>query len=70
LIAASGTATRLMLAAFPLLIVAGLIEGFVSPGGLPPVLKLLTGAAILTLLALYLSSGRDRQNRPRSLTSR
>jgi uncharacterized membrane protein SpoIIM required for sporulation len=55
---AAGSATRLLLGVFPLLIVAGLIEGFVSPGDLPPALKLLVGAAMFTLLALYLGSGR------------
>jgi uncharacterized membrane protein SpoIIM required for sporulation len=55
---AAGTATQLMLAAFPLLVIAGLIEGFISPGALPPVLKLVTGAGILTLLGMYLLSGR------------
>jgi len=58
LTAAAATATRLMLAAFPLLVIAGLIEGFVSPGALPPLLKLATGAGILVLLALYLAIGR------------
>jgi uncharacterized membrane protein SpoIIM required for sporulation len=55
---AAGTATQLMLAAFPLLVIAGLIEGFISPGALPPILKLVTGAGILTLLGMYLLSGR------------
>ena len=54
LAAAAGLATRLLLGVFPLLIVAGLIEGFISPGGLPPSLKLLIGAALFTLLALSL----------------
>jgi uncharacterized membrane protein SpoIIM required for sporulation len=57
--AAGGTAIRLLLGVFPLLIVAGLIEGFISPGDLPPPLKLLVGAALFTLLALYLASGRS-----------
>jgi uncharacterized membrane protein SpoIIM required for sporulation len=57
---AAGSATRLLLGVFPLLVVAGMIEGFVSPGNLPPALKLLIGAAMLTLLALYLASGRER----------
>ena len=61
LAAAAGSATRLLLGVFPLLIVAGLIEGFISPGGLPPPLKLLIGASLFTLLALYLASGRSRE---------
>ena len=61
LTAAAGQATQLMLAAVPLLVVAGLIEGFISPTSLPPILKLLTGAGILTLLTLYLSNDRTRR---------
>ena len=58
---AAAQATQLMLAAVPLLIVAGLIEGFISPTSLPPIVKLLTGAGILTLLMLYVLSGRTRR---------
>jgi uncharacterized membrane protein SpoIIM required for sporulation len=61
LAAGAGLAIRLLLGVFPLLVVAGLIEGFVSPGALPPALKLLLGAAMFTLLALYLASGREAE---------
>jgi uncharacterized membrane protein SpoIIM required for sporulation len=67
---AASASTRLVLIVVPLLIVAGLIEGFVSPGDLPPALKLLLGWAIFTLLALYLASGRSAHNNPRALISR
>ena len=38
----------------PLLIVAGLIEGFVSPTGLEPAAKFLIGGALFVLLTAYL----------------
>jgi uncharacterized membrane protein SpoIIM required for sporulation len=45
----------------PLLIIAGLIEGFVSPTGLEPAAKFLIGAALFMLLAAYLGfAGRRR----------
>jgi uncharacterized membrane protein SpoIIM required for sporulation len=38
----------------PLLLVAGLIEGFVSPTGLEPAIKFLIGGSLAVLLAAYL----------------
>ena len=38
----------------PLLVIAGLIEGFVSPTGLDPLAKFTIGASMFVLLAMYL----------------
>lgn len=50
-----GESIRLLLGIFPLLVIAGVIEGFVSPTPLEPALKFAIGAAVLILLALYLT---------------
>ncbi len=52
---AGGQGVRLVLGTIPLLIVAGVIEGFVSPTTLPVGVKLLFGGAMAGLLALYLA---------------
>ena len=52
-------AVRLLLGAVPMLIVAGVIEAFVSPTGLAPSLKFTMAAALGALLAAYLFSGRE-----------
>jgi len=49
-----GTAVRLLLGVVPLLIVAGVVEGFVSPTGVAPSLKFLVGVSLCVLLLLYL----------------
>jgi uncharacterized membrane protein SpoIIM required for sporulation len=59
---AGGEAARLMLGVIPILVFAGIIEGFLSPTGLPPVLKYSFAAALFTLFALYLTrSGREHE---------
>jgi uncharacterized membrane protein SpoIIM required for sporulation len=50
-----GRAIRLLLGVIPLLIVAGVIEGFVSPVPIEPVTKFIIGAALLILLVLYVT---------------
>jgi uncharacterized membrane protein SpoIIM required for sporulation len=55
LIRAGKEAAKLFFGIFPMLVVAGLIEGFVSPSAIPANLKFLLGAALLTLLVAYLS---------------
>ena len=61
-------ATVLVLGTVPLLIIAGTIEAFVSPTGLPVALKFAMSAALLALLTSYLfGAGRtepqfDREN--------
>jgi uncharacterized membrane protein SpoIIM required for sporulation len=55
-LAQSGSrAIRLLLGVIPMLIIAGAIEGFISPVALPPAPKFVIGAALLVLLALYLT---------------
>ena len=54
---AAATAIRLLLGVIPLLIVAGLLEAFLSPTDLPVPAKFVTSAAMLSLLTLYLWCG-------------
>jgi uncharacterized membrane protein SpoIIM required for sporulation len=56
---AGGQATKLLLGTIPLLVVAGVIEAFVSPVKIATPLKFLLSAALFTALVLYLSSGRS-----------
>ena len=53
LVQSAALAVRLLLGVIPLLIVAGLIEGFVSPTAIPVPLKFLLGGSLLILLAGY-----------------
>jgi uncharacterized membrane protein SpoIIM required for sporulation len=54
-LAESGAAAiRLLLGVFPLLVVAGLIEGFVSPTAIDPLVKFVIGGSLFALLGLYL----------------
>ncbi len=48
-----GRAVRLVLGIIPMLIVAGTIEGFVSPSNLPQRLKYVLAAGLFCLLLLY-----------------
>jgi uncharacterized membrane protein SpoIIM required for sporulation len=47
-------AVQLVLGTIPILIVAGLVEAFVSPTGLPIPLKFSMAGALFVLLAAYL----------------
>jgi uncharacterized membrane protein SpoIIM required for sporulation len=49
----SGEAVRVLLGTVPLFIVAGLVEGFVTPRDYPPVLKLGLGALLFLALVVY-----------------
>jgi uncharacterized membrane protein SpoIIM required for sporulation len=51
---AGGTAIRLLLGVIPLLVIAGIIEGFVSPTSAPVGVKFVISVALFTLLLLYL----------------
>ncbi|MGO9642915.1 MAG: stage II sporulation protein M [Candidatus Acidiferrales bacterium] len=52
---AGGRASRLLLGTVPMLIVAGVIEGFVSPSDLPVWMKFSLAAVLFALLVTYLS---------------
>jgi len=52
---AGGQAVRLLLGTIPLLVIAGVIEGFVSPTDIRPGTKLLLALALGTMLAIYLT---------------
>jgi uncharacterized membrane protein SpoIIM required for sporulation len=52
---AGGRAARLMIGTIPMLVVAGVIEGFVSPSGLATPLKFLLSAVLFTALTTYLA---------------
>jgi uncharacterized membrane protein SpoIIM required for sporulation len=56
-------AVQLLLGTIPILIIAGLIEAFVSPTGLPVALKFSMAGALFVILAAYLF-GVSRQDRP------
>jgi uncharacterized membrane protein SpoIIM required for sporulation len=52
---AGGRAARLMIGIVPMLIVAGIIEGFVSPSGIAIPLKFLLSGILLVALTTYLT---------------
>ncbi len=52
---AGGRAARLVLGIVPMLIIAGIIEGFVSPSGIATPLKFLLAAVLFAALATYLA---------------
>ncbi len=61
LVRAGTRSVKLFLGSVPLLLVAGVIEGFVSPSTLPIPLKFGLAAALFTLLVLYLArTGKDQ----------
>jgi uncharacterized membrane protein SpoIIM required for sporulation len=58
--AASGPAIRLVLGTIPLFVVAGLIEGFVTPRAFPPLLKVGFGVLVFVLFVFWLAfAGRE-----------
>jgi uncharacterized membrane protein SpoIIM required for sporulation len=65
---AGAQSARLILGIIPILIVAGTIEGFLSPTRLPPALKYLFAATLFSLFALYLSLG-GRKKEPAGLVT-
>lgn len=54
LVRAGARSVRLVLGTIPMLLVAGFVEGFVSPTGLPVKIKFMLAAGLATLLVLYL----------------
>jgi uncharacterized membrane protein SpoIIM required for sporulation len=62
---AGADAVRLMLGVVPILVIAGVIEGFISPTATAVAAKFAIGAAIFVLFALYLGrSGRTSDQAP------
>lgn len=60
LVLASERAVRLIVGCVPLLVIAGTIEGFVSPSSLPPAAKIALGlTAGVALYAFFLRAGRQ-----------
>jgi len=55
LVRAGSRAVKLMLGIIPMLLIAGFVEGFISPSNLSPTIKFLLACALGTLLVLYLS---------------
>jgi uncharacterized membrane protein SpoIIM required for sporulation len=56
---AGGRAAQLLLGTVPLLLVAGSIEGFISPSAIPVPLKFLLAAVLFTALVVYLNRARE-----------
>ncbi|MFT4112178.1 stage II sporulation protein M [Silvibacterium sp.] len=50
-------AIRLLSGVVPLLVVAGMLEGFLSPSGAPVAVKFTVGAALFSLLCFWLAEG-------------
>jgi uncharacterized membrane protein SpoIIM required for sporulation len=48
------SAVQLLLGVVPLLVIAGIIEGFISPVSIEPAVKFVIGVSMLVLLVLYL----------------
>jgi uncharacterized membrane protein SpoIIM required for sporulation len=61
---AGGRAIRLLLGVIPILMVAGAIEGFISPVPIGVATKFLIGAAMFALLCLYLLGAGRAADRP------
>jgi uncharacterized membrane protein SpoIIM required for sporulation len=61
LAAAGYDAIRLLAGTLPLLVVAGILEGFLSPSGAPRTLKFVVCAALFTALSLWLAEGGRQQ---------
>lgn len=60
LVRAAGQSAKLFFGTIPLLLVAGFIEGFISPSGIPRSLKFALAGSLFTLLMLYLfRAGRE-----------
>src|SRR6201996_9250774 len=59
-------AVRLVAGIIPMLVIAGVIEGFFSPSGAPVMLKFAVGGALFTLLMLWLFSSPEDERTERT----
>jgi uncharacterized membrane protein SpoIIM required for sporulation len=59
LVQAGSRSVKLVLGTIPMLVIAGIVEGFISPTPIAPQLKFLLAAGLATLLVLYLNSSRE-----------
>lgn len=67
LVMRSRVAVKLVLGCVPVLVIAGIIEGFFSPlppATMPPGVKFLVGTTIFTLFLLYILRAGRAQERP------
>lgn len=55
LVIAGGRSVRLVLGTIPMLVIAGIVEGFISPSAIPVGLKFALAALLFSLLVLYLN---------------
>jgi uncharacterized membrane protein SpoIIM required for sporulation len=69
LVRAGGRAAQLLLGTIPMLIVAGVIEGFLSPSETAAPLKFLFGAVMFAALVTYLMRARQIRKPEDSLVS-
>ncbi len=58
LVQAGSRSVKLVLGTIPMLVIAGIVEGFISPTPIAPQTKFLLAAGLATLLVLYLMSSR------------
>jgi uncharacterized membrane protein SpoIIM required for sporulation len=61
---AGGEAVRLLVGTIPLLLIAGTVEGFFSPTDAPVWSKFAVGAALFTMMCIWLSSAREPEKVP------
>lgn len=57
---AGGEAVRMVVGVIPMLILAGIVEGFISPSFLPAAMKFLLSGSLFFLLVVYLGSAAPR----------
>jgi uncharacterized membrane protein SpoIIM required for sporulation len=68
LVRAGARSVRLVLGTIPMLLIAGFVEGFVSPSNLRYSVKFMLAGGLFTLLVLYLLRKPSPSSAPRSIT--
>ncbi|HTS11219.1 MAG TPA: stage II sporulation protein M [Candidatus Limnocylindrales bacterium] len=69
LVRAGARSVRLVVGIIPMLVVAGTIEGFISPSPLHPAVKFTLAAALFTMLVLYLTKRTPKSATGAALTA-